>query len=97
MWSNIIFWQTYKATQRHQAAQITVNCSNSRSTCISLGDPIFPMEGPGSTALLPMLQEIVSHVRYGPEDDFAAFVQARQMAGSPVRVVSGPKNRLTLF
>jgi hypothetical protein len=54
-------------------------------------------EGPGSTALLPMLQEIVSHVRYGPEDDFAAFVQARQMAGSPVRVVSGPKNRLTLF
>jgi hypothetical protein len=51
-------------------------------------------EGPGSAALLPMLQEIV---RYGPEDEFAAFVQAHQMAGSPVRVVSGPKNRLTLF
>lgn len=45
-------------------------------------------------ALLPRLQEIV---RYGPEDEFAAFVQARQVAGSPVRVVNGPKNRLTLF
>jgi hypothetical protein len=48
----------------------------------------------GSAALLPRLQEIV---RYGPEKEFAAFVQARQVAGSPVRVVSGPKNRLTLF
>jgi hypothetical protein len=45
-------------------------------------------------ALLPRLQEIV---RYGPEKGFAAFVKARQVAGSPVRVVSGPKNRLTLF
>jgi len=44
--------------------------------------------------LLPRLQEIV---RYGPEDGFGAFVQARQVAGSPVRVVNGPKNRLTLF
>ena len=50
----------------------------------------------GSAALLPRLQEIV---RYGPENEFAAFVQARsQVAGlPPVRAVSGPKNRLTLF
>jgi hypothetical protein len=41
-----------------------------------------------------MLQEIV---RYGPEDEFAAFVQARQIAGSPLRTVGGPKSRLTLF
>ena len=45
-------------------------------------------------SLLPRLQDIV---RYGPEKEFAAFVQARQVAGSPVRVVSGPQNRLTLF
>jgi hypothetical protein len=48
----------------------------------------------GLAALLRRLEEIV---RYGPEDEFAAFVQARQVSGSPVRVVSGPKNRLTLF
>jgi hypothetical protein len=57
-------------------------------------EPYANDEGPGSAAFLPMLQAIV---RYGPEDEFAALVQARQMAGSPVRVVSGPKNRLTLF
>jgi hypothetical protein len=47
--------------------------------------------------LLPRLQEIV---RYGETEKkkelFAAFVQARQGAGSPVRVVKGPQNRLTL-
>jgi hypothetical protein len=43
--------------------------------------------------LLPRLQEIV---RYGSENEFAAFVEARRMAGLPVRVVSGPKNRLAL-
>ncbi|KAF8490161.1 hypothetical protein F5888DRAFT_1910052 [Russula emetica] len=46
------------------------------------------------TLLLPRLQEIV---RYGPENKFADYVKARQAAGSPVRVVSGPRNRLTLF
>ena len=51
-------------------------------------------EGLEVQTLLPRLQEIV---RYGPENEFAAFVQARQVAGSPVRVVSGPQNRLTLF
>ena len=58
---------------------------------------------PGSNAvllsLLPRLQEIV---RYGggegekEKEPFAGFVKARKGAGSPVRVVKGPKNRLTL-
>jgi hypothetical protein len=43
--------------------------------------------------LLPKLQEIV---RYGSDKEFAAFVEARRVAGSPVRVVSGPKNRLSV-
>lgn len=43
--------------------------------------------------LLPKLQEIV---RYGSDKEFAAFVEARRVAGSPVRVVSGPKNRLSI-
>jgi hypothetical protein len=50
--------------------------------------------GDQQTGFLPMLQEIV---QYGPEKEFADFVKARQDAGSPVRVVSGPRNRLTLF
>ncbi len=52
-------------------------------------------DGDGSAVLtlLPRLEEIV---RCGPENEFAAFVEARQGAGLPVRVVSGPKNRLTL-
>jgi hypothetical protein len=48
----------------------------------------------GSAVPLSRLQEIV---RYGHKNKFADFVQARQVAGSPVRVVSGPQNRLTLF
>ena len=51
-------------------------------------------EGSQRPPLLPLLQEIV---RYGPKHEFAAFVQAREVAGSPVRIVSGPRNRLTLF
>ena len=43
--------------------------------------------------LLPRLEEIV---RYGPEKEFSALIEARRLAGSPVRVVSGLKNRLTL-
>jgi hypothetical protein len=43
--------------------------------------------------LLPRLEEIV---RYGSDKEFAAFVEARRVAGSSVRVVSGPKNRLTV-
>jgi hypothetical protein len=43
--------------------------------------------------LLPRLGEIV---RYGSDNEFAAFVEARRATGSPVRVVSGPRNRLTL-
>ncbi|KAH9954580.1 hypothetical protein BC827DRAFT_1158661 [Russula dissimulans] len=43
--------------------------------------------------LMPRLQEIV---RYGSgyENKFAAFAEARQLAGLPVHVVSGPENRL---
>ena len=53
-------------------------------------------KGSAVQTLSPELQEIV---RYGPELEFADFVRARQDAGvgSPVCVVSGPKNRLTLF
>ncbi|KAH9976526.1 hypothetical protein BJV74DRAFT_861946 [Russula compacta] len=43
--------------------------------------------------LLPRLQEIVC---YGPDKEFSAFVEARRLAGQPVQVVSGPKNRLWL-
>jgi hypothetical protein len=43
--------------------------------------------------LLPRLQEIVC---YGPDKEFSAFVEARRLAGQPVHVVSGPKNRLWL-
>jgi hypothetical protein len=50
-------------------------------------------DGSAVLTLLPRLEEIV---RYGPENEFAAFIEARQGAGLPVRVVSGPKNRLTL-
>ncbi len=50
-------------------------------------------DGLAVLTLLPRLEEIV---RCGPENEFAAFVEARQGAGLPVRVVSGPKNRLTL-
>jgi hypothetical protein len=51
--------------------------------------------------LLPRLQEIVRHGEDGKEREkekewFAAFVQARRVAGSPVLVVKGPQNRLTL-
>jgi hypothetical protein len=56
--------------------------------------PLSPNDEGSTAPLLPRLQEIV---RYGPESEFAAFVQARQVAGSPVRVVSGPQNRLTLY
>ena len=48
---------------------------------------------PTVLTLLPKLQEIV---RYGSDKEFAAFVEARRVAGSPVRVVSGPKNRLSI-
>jgi hypothetical protein len=51
-------------------------------------DQALQSEGEGS-ALLPSLQEIVC---YGPVEKFAAFVKARQS----LRVVSGPKDRLTL-
>jgi len=51
-------------------------------------DQTLQSEGEGST-LLPSLQEIVC---YGPVREFAAFVKARQS----LRVVSGPKDRLTL-
>jgi hypothetical protein len=51
-------------------------------------DQSLQSEGEGS-ALLPSLQEIVC---YGPVGKFAAFVEARQS----LRVVSGPKDRLTL-
>jgi len=51
-------------------------------------DQTLQSEGEGS-ALLPSLQEIVC---YGPVEKFAAFVKARQS----LRVVSGPKDRLTL-
>ena len=44
--------------------------------------------------LLPRLEEIV---RYGSDNEFAAFVETRRVAGSPVRVVSGPKDCLTVF
>lgn len=43
--------------------------------------------------LLPRLEEIV---QYGSDKEFAEFVEARRVAGSSVRVVSGPKNRLTV-
>jgi hypothetical protein len=43
--------------------------------------------------LLPRLEDIVL---YGPDKEFSAFVEARRVEGSSVRVVSGPKNRLTL-
>ena len=43
--------------------------------------------------LLPRLQEIVC---YGSDREFSAFVDARRLAGQPVHVVSGPKNRLWL-
>jgi hypothetical protein len=59
-----------------------------------LDKALKPDKNDSVQALLPRLQEIV---QYGPEKEFAAFVQARQVAGSPVRVVSGPRNRLTLF
>ncbi|KAI0298292.1 hypothetical protein BC826DRAFT_999062 [Russula brevipes] len=51
-------------------------------------DQTLQSEGEGST-LLPSLQEIVC---YGPVREFAAFVKARQS----LRVVNGPKDRLTL-
>jgi hypothetical protein len=65
----------------------------------------------GST-LLPRLQEIVRYgadkiekqersrqyvKEVADEKKFVAFVEARQVAGSPVRVVDGPQNRLTLY
>jgi len=40
------------------------------------------------------LQEIV---HYGPESEFSGLVEARRVAGLPVRVVGGPQNRLTLY
>jgi hypothetical protein len=46
--------------------------------------------------LLPRLQEIVRYEDSETKKEFAAFVQARQGAGSHIRVVDGPKNRLTL-
>ena len=44
--------------------------------------------------LMPRLQEIV---RYGSgyENKFASFAEARQLAGQPINIVSGPENRLT--
>jgi len=45
-------------------------------------------------SLLPKLQNIV---QYGPVREFAALVEAGQEAGRPVRVVRGPRNRLTLY
>ena len=51
-------------------------------------------EGLAVQTLLPRLQEIV---RYSPKSEFAAFVKDRQIAGSPVHVMSGPQGRLTLF
>jgi len=57
-------------------------------------DKALKQKDDDQTLLLPRLQEIV---RYGPENKFADYVKARQAAGSPVRVVSGPRNRLTLF
>ena len=59
-----------------------------------LDKALEPRPNDEGSALSPRLQEIV---RYGREDEFVAFVQARQVAGSPVRVVNGPRNRLTLF
>ena len=50
-------------------------------------------EGAAVLTLLPRLEEIV---RYGSDNEFAAFVEARRVAGSPIRVVSGPQNRLTV-
>jgi len=49
------------------------------------GDPV--------RTLLPKLHRIVL---YGPVKDFGPFVEARELAGSVVKVESGPKNRLTL-
>ena len=61
----------------------------------SLNEALEPdNEGFAVQTLLPRLQEIV---RYGPKSEFAAFVKDRQVAGSPVHVVSGPQGRLTLF
>jgi hypothetical protein len=39
----LYFGKVTEATQVDQAAQITLNCCNSRSTCINLADRIFPM------------------------------------------------------
>jgi hypothetical protein len=51
-------------------------------------------EGTTVPTLLPRLEELV---RYGSDNEFAAFVETRRVAGSPVRVVSGPKDCLTAF
>ena len=61
----------------------------------SLDEALEPdNEGSAVQTLLPRLREIV---RFGPKSEFAAFVKDRQVAGSPVHVVSGPQGRLTLL
>ena len=58
-----------------------------------LGQLLRPDDEGKVLTLLPRLQEIVC---YGPDEGFSAFVEARRLAGRPVHIVSGPKNRLWL-
>ncbi|KAI0294619.1 hypothetical protein B0F90DRAFT_1755804 [Multifurca ochricompacta] len=56
--------------------------------------PGKPGKKQSNVQLLPGLEEIVC---YGSHNEFVAFVEARRLAGRPVRVVTGPSDRLSVI
>jgi len=62
-----------------------------------LDKALKPDDGSKRSAVPKLLLKLEEIVLYGPESEFAAFVEARRVAGLPVRVVGGPKNRLMLY